>query len=102
MGAIIYILILGDNEVLLFKKRYPACQLFNLTNSEKLYQQYRLIIPNEELEDTYYHFLLENQFAMSSRNFMSRIESDRKVVKRMRMKVTTALISLENHKTEEL
>ena len=84
MGAIIDTLLLGKSEITLVEKKYPQCIVRNMTNSKQLTQRYRLIIPNEDLDDNYYNFLVDNSIAMSSSNFRCRLESDKKFTERMR------------------
>lgn len=90
MGAIIDILHLGENELCLIKAEYPYCQVTNQTNSHHIIQKYRIIIP-DEVEDSYYLFLLDNCIAMSSANFLCRVDSDRKFAERMRARIEEAI-----------
>lgn len=91
MGAIVDVLLLGKHEINLVVRRYPACVVRNMTNSNQLTQKYRLIIPNEDLDDTYYNFLVDNGIAMSSANFRCRIDSDAKFTERMRTRAIAKL-----------
>lgn len=76
MGAIVDVLLIGKEGILQLQKRYPGAVIRNMTNSQQLTQKYRVIIPNEELEDGYYHFLVDTCIALSSQNFRNRLESD--------------------------
>ena len=102
MGAIVDILLLGQDDISLLKKRYPECVLTNLTNSNQLTQRYRVIIPGEELDDSYYYFLLENLIATSSKNFQARLESDEKFTERMKSRVAWLLKDQENTKYKKV
>lgn len=99
MGAIIDTLLLGKREINLVLKKYPGCIIRNMTNSRQLTQRYRLIVENEELDDGYYNFLVENSIAMSSINFRSRLESDKNFADRMRRKLLW--LRLEHRKDVE-
>jgi hypothetical protein len=90
MGAIVDFLLLGPEELVLVKNKYPNSLATNQTNSAQIIQLYRVIIPNED-DDSYYHFLVDNQIAMSSKNFYSRIKSDQKFVKRMKARIAMAI-----------
>ena len=91
MGAIVDTLFLGEDEISLFKKTFPDCVLINLTDSSHLHQRYRLIIPSQDLDDSYYYFLIDNHIAMSSISFRSRLESDEKFTARMEARAATML-----------
>jgi hypothetical protein len=82
MGAIVDVLLLGSEELETITNEYPGCHFMRLSYQDDIISQYRVIIPNED-EDSYYEFLVKNTLAMSSRNFYSRIKSDRKFAKRM-------------------
>lgn len=82
MGAIVDVLLLGKSEMKALEANYPHCVIRNMTNSTQLTQKYRLIVPDEDLED-YYDFLVDNMIAMSSSNFRARLESDERFKKRM-------------------
>ena len=89
MGAIVDTLHLGQAELSMVKRRYPDCVITNIdkTTSHRIIQRYRVIIPGES-EESYYLFLLNNCMAMTSTNFLGRLESDQKFAQRMRAKVT--------------
>lgn len=87
MGAIVDTLLLGKREIALVERRYPHCVIRNVTNSKQLTQRYRLIVPNGDLDETYYNFLVESNIAMSSTNFRNRLESDGMFRDRMRAKL---------------
>ena len=92
MGAIVDILLLSRDDISLLKKKYPSCALINLTNSVQVTQRYRLILPTVEQDDiSYYSFLLDNLIAMSSANFLARIESDEDFSKKMRARFASNL-----------
>jgi hypothetical protein len=91
MGAITDILHIGPAEVRLLAARYPDCLVSNQTNSHRAIQKYRVIIPNED-ENDYYLFLLDNGIAICSRNFLARIESDRKFADTMRARMWKAVV----------
>jgi len=87
MGAIIDTLLIGKREIGVIEKRYPHCVIRNMTNTRQLTQRFRLIIPDEDLDDAYYNFLVENSIAMSSMNFRCRLESDSNFAERMKAKL---------------
>ena len=91
MRVIIDILYLGEDEISLLKKTFHDWVLTKLTNSSHLAQRYRLIIPSQDLDDSYYYFLIDNQIAMSSVSFRSRLESDVKFSARMAARAATML-----------
>jgi len=101
MGAIIDILLIGEREIGVVERKYPDCVIRNLTYSTQLTQRYRLIIPNQDLDDTYYNFLVENNIAMSSMNFRFRLESDKKFAERMRAKLHWLRQGCEINKGDE-
>lgn len=88
MGAVVDTLILGHEELNILTIEYTRCILRNLTNTAQAFQHYRIIIENENEED-YYDFLVQNKIAMSSHKFYSRVKSDKifasKMDLRMRM-----------------
>jgi len=86
MGAIVDTLHLGQAELKMVKGRYPDCLVTNKTMSHHIIQRYRVIIPGES-EESYYLFLLNSCIAMTSTNFLCRLESDQAFAKRMRATV---------------
>jgi hypothetical protein len=80
------ILLLGPEELKIVCDNYPTCKVNKLTDSEALIQQYELSI-NDEDEEEYYEFLLDNCIAMSSHNFYSKIKSDKKFCERMKQRI---------------
>ncbi|HEX2966619.1 MAG TPA: hypothetical protein VHO84_12585 [Syntrophorhabdaceae bacterium] len=83
MGAIVDVMLLGEAEKLILQRRYPKCVLRKLPDSGLLLQKYRLIIPGEELDDSYYHFLVDHTIAFASANFRARVDSDEAFAQRM-------------------
>lgn len=89
MGAIVDTLYLGAEELSIITREYPACKAINRSHTKFKIQKYQVIIPHEEnSHDSYYIFLIENGIAMSSKNFVGRIASDKRFVERMRSRVT--------------
>lgn len=89
MGAIVDTLYLGAEELSTLKAAYPACRVINKSHSDFKIQRYQVIIPHEEnCYDSYYIFLIDNGIAMSSKNFVGRIASDKRFVERMRSRIT--------------
>lgn len=76
MGAIIDFVLLRRIEVSAFTTRYPDCVIRKMTESQQLAQKYGVIIPNRELDDDYYNFLVDSNIALASQNFRMRMESD--------------------------
>jgi hypothetical protein len=76
MGAILDTLVLDPEELAIIHEEYPGCITIKLTNTDNMPHEYRLIIEDEQ-EDNYYNFLLNNNIAMSSHKFYSRIKSDK-------------------------
>ena len=70
------ILLLGPEELKILCDRYPTCEVKKLTESEFVIQQYEISIQDED-EENYYNFLLDNCIAMSSHKFYSRVKSDK-------------------------
>lgn len=86
MNAILDTLILGPSELQTLKSKYPHCITENLTNSDRLFQEYMVIIEYED-ESNYYDFLIEKRLAMSSHNFYSRLKSDKRFEEKMRHRI---------------
>jgi len=82
MGAILDTLMLGPSELLIIKVKYPQCVTQSLTESDNLFQEYRIIIENED-ESNYYDFLVDNHIALSSNKFYFRLKNDKRFGKRM-------------------
>lgn len=83
MGAIVDFLLLGKFEIAILERQYPNCVIRNMSNSQQLTQKYRLIIPQSELDDEYYNFLVDSRIALSSQNFRMRLDSDPEFKARM-------------------
>lgn len=83
MGAIVDVLLIGRSGICTIMKKYPACVVRNMTNSSQLTQKYRIIIPDQELDETYYNFLVDSRIALSSLNFRMRLESDKAFKEKM-------------------
>lgn len=83
MGAVVDVLLIGKAGILQLQKKYPKAVVRNMTNSNQTTQKYRVIIPDEELEDGYYEYLVDTCMALSSLNFRSRLESDPSFKERM-------------------
>jgi hypothetical protein len=99
LGAIVDTLFIEEADLRLVKERYPRCVAMNQSDDALLIQRYRVIIPDEDLaDDSYYLFLLENGIAMSSNNFLSRVESDRPFAERMSRKIAESMerVQLKN------
>ncbi len=90
MGAVTDVLHVGPKELCLIKTEYPDCLLINQSNTEFTIQKIRVIIPNED-EESYYLFLVDNCIALSSTNFLCRVESDRKFAESMRTRMRRAI-----------
>ena len=89
MGAIVDVIVIGKGGIAVIETRYPRCVMRNITNSRQLTQKYRLIIPNEESEESYYCFLVDNGIALASSNFRARMDSDEAFAERMRRRSVT-------------
>lgn len=86
MSAIVDRLILGPKDIDVIKRRYPACITTNLSRSRSSFQEYRVIIPNEE-EDSYYNYLLDCHLATSSHKLISRLASDKTFAESVQSKI---------------
>lgn len=84
MGAIIDVLLIGVREKAIILEKYPRCLLCKLPGSGQVLQKYRLIIPDEELDDTYYCFSVDHTISSASSNFRNRLDSDEAFAVRMR------------------
>lgn|GEM_PF-2580374 len=96
MGAIVDTLFIEETDLTILKERYPRLVALKQSGDQLLIQRYRVIIPDEDLADEgYYLFLLENGIAMSSNNFVSRVESDKQFAERMGRKITESMEKLQ-------
>ena len=96
MGAIIDVLLIGKAGVLQLQKKFPQAVVRNMTNSQQLTQKYRVIISGEELEDSYYNFLIDTCMALSSHNFRNRLDSDALFRDKMTARASANREKLEN------
>jgi hypothetical protein len=77
MGYIEDVLFLDPEGISLIKSKYPQCTFTNLTNTTNPTQRYKLVIPIDDPDhNEYYIFLLDNLIAMSSTNFLARLNRD--------------------------
>ena len=81
------ILLLGPEEVKIICDQYPKCKVDQLTSSEDLIQQYEITLQDEDEEEQYYDFLLDNCIAMSSHNFYSKVKSDKNFCDRIKKRI---------------
>jgi hypothetical protein len=104
MGAVVDLLLLGEWELALLRKKYPDCILYNETDSNHYTKRYRVIIPNIDLDDNYYYFLVDHQIASTSHNFKVRVDSDAQFEKRMKNRFATTCekFSFKNNSQEML
>lgn len=86
MGAIVDVLRLKQGEIEAIKSRFPASVFTNTKNRFHLAPRYRVIIPDLG-EEEYYRFLVDSCLALSSANFLGRVESDSMFSRRMRDRV---------------
>lgn len=95
MRSIIDTLFLDTCELDLIKRKFPDAIIASHSNSDRNIKHYRVIIPSENWnEDYYYLFLIENEIAMSSDIFCSRVENDQIFARRMSTKVGNLVVPL--------
>ncbi len=88
MGTIIDILKITPKEIGVIHGKYPNCLVLNLNlNNYNTVQKIVIVIPWEE-ENSYYDFLLEHCIAMSSKEFVYRINHEIKFAERMMARAT--------------
>ncbi len=83
MGTIIDILKIKPKEIGIIHGKYPNCIVLNLNlHNYNNVQKIVIVIPGEE-ENSYYDFLLEHCIAMSSKEFIYRINHEKIFAERM-------------------
>jgi hypothetical protein len=92
MRAIVDLLYLKVVEVGIIKNQYPHCQITLRSGAKDHIQQYQLVLPDEdENDDSYYNFLLDNLIAMCSRKFHARLARDKDFRSRIRARADSNL-----------
>jgi len=94
MGAVIDILFLKGSDISILRGKYSRCVIYSLDSQSLNTQRYRIIIPEEDVED-YYGFLVDNMIAMSSTNFRLRLESDSLFKDRMTSRASALLRAID-------
>jgi hypothetical protein len=84
VGAIIDVMLIDNGQQAVIQRAYPKCIMRDMHDGEALPKRVRVIIPDEELEETYYNFLVDSQIASSSSNFVARLTSDAAFAERMK------------------
>lgn len=99
MGAVIDILFLKSPDISILRSKYSKCVIYSMDSQSVNSQRYRIIIPEEDVED-YYGFLVDNMIAMSSTNFRLRLESDLLFKDRMTNRASALLRAMDKKNKE--
>lgn len=81
MGAVVDTVHANGDEISLILRKYPNCYV-QIRSPLPGIESYVVIIP-DETADSYYEFLADNAIAMSSTNFLNRLNSDSEFSRRM-------------------